>query len=78
MFVNHLASVLPQAHEDFPKDVWKKFNDKIYCYANGDLDHAVETMTLLWKLSKTRKSSPSGRPDEVEVSHVSPLTLFFS
>ena len=72
MFVNHLASVLPKAHKDFPKDVWKKFNDKIDRYANGDLDHAVDTMTLLWKLSKARGSPTSGLPDEDKVSYVSP------
>ena len=77
MFVNHLGSVLPQAHKDFPKDVWKKFNDKIDSYANGDLDHAVDTMALLWKLSKARGSPLPGSPDEDEVSHVSPLTPLF-
>ena len=71
MFVNHLGSVLPKAHKDFPKDVWKKFNDKIDFYANGDLDHAVDTMTLLWTLSKARGSPPSGLPDEDKVSYVS-------
>ena len=74
MFIDYLASILPRAHSDFPKDVWKRFNDKIDSYVNGDLDHAVDTMTLLWKLSKGRGSAPSRRPDEDKVSNASPLT----
>ena len=77
MFVNYLASVLPRAHKDFPKDAWKKFNDKIDSYVNGDLDHAVDTMALLWKLSKEGGSPPSGHPDEDKVSYVSHRTSFF-
>ena len=75
MFANYLASVLPQAHGNSSKDLWKDIDKKMHCYANGELDHAMDTMTLLWKLSKGTISS-SNRPRKV--SHVSPLTRSFT
>ena len=60
------------------KDAWEKLNNKIDCYADGDLDHTVDTMTLLWKHSMARGPPPSGGPDEDMVSHISPLTSFFT
>ena len=57
MHVNHLASILSRADEDSAKLLCERIDEKIDYYASGALDHAVDAITLLWKLSKA-----SGRP----------------
>ena len=49
---NHLALVLSRADKNTAQDLWDKIDEKIDCYLNGNLDHAVNATTLLWKLSK--------------------------
>ena len=77
-FANYLASVLKGASEDDRKDLWEKIDEKIDCYANGDSDHAVDIITLLWKLSKAteHKRSSSDSESSDDESCVSPLTSF--
>ncbi|KAF9785363.1 hypothetical protein BJ322DRAFT_827251 [Thelephora terrestris] len=52
MHANHLTSVLSRANEESAQDLWDQIEEKIDCYINGDLDHAVDAVILLWKLSK--------------------------
>ena len=61
--------------EKFAKDLCDKIDEKIDRYANGDLDHAVDVITLLWKLSKAGEHEPKLRPFAFLVS---PLTSLFS
>ena len=75
MLANHLASILSGANEDSAKDLCYKFDEKIESYANGDLDHALDTITLLWELAKAGGLPPPAPPDEMP--HVSHLTSSF-
>ena len=52
MHVDHLVSVLSGRNETLAKDLYDKIDTKVDSYASGDLDHAVDAITLLWKLSK--------------------------
>lgn len=78
MFVNHLASVLSGANEDSAKDLCGRIDEKIDSYANGDLDHAVDAITLLWQLAKAGGPSPPVPVPSDEISEVSPLIPLFS
>ena len=75
MLVNHLQSVSSRANGDSAKDLWGKIDEKIDCYANGDLDHAVDTITLLWRISKSDgQSPPTPSPQEANVSSLTSLS----
>ena len=50
--VDHLASVRFGVDEKITKNLCEKIDEKVDAYANGDLDHAAETMSLLWEVSK--------------------------
>ncbi|KAF9785359.1 hypothetical protein BJ322DRAFT_826989 [Thelephora terrestris] len=65
MHVNHLVSVLFRADKGSAGPLYGKIDEKIDRYANGDLDHAADVITDLWKLSKANEGSPPVLPDEV-------------
>ena len=74
MHSNHLASVLSRADEKSSKDLCERIDERIDHYANGDLDHAVDAVTLLWKLSMAGGPLPpspefEGEPDSPLSSH---------
>ena len=77
MHFNHLASTLYGKDEMFAKNLCCKIDEKIDCFANGDLDHAANVIALLWKLSKAGKHTPGVPPLEFDfnLDDVSPLTL---
>ncbi|KAF9645618.1 hypothetical protein BDM02DRAFT_3271586 [Thelephora ganbajun] len=62
MQVNHLASVLSSADEVSAKDLCGKVDEMVDNYANGDLDHAMDAIILLWKLAKEPRRSPPASP----------------
>lgn len=72
--VNRLAFILARADENSAKTLCEKFDEKIDCFANGDLDHAEDAVTHLWKLSKADGRSALNHPDDP--SPVSPPTTF--
>ena len=63
--VNQLALVLSRADENYAKTLCEKIDEKIDCFANGDLDHAEDAITHLFKLSKAGGQSTLVPPDEV-------------
>jgi len=59
MQTEHLVSVVSRANNESAETLCEKIDEKVDSYANGDLDHAVDVITLLWKLSKgDRRPSP--------------------
>lgn len=60
--VNHLASTWFRGDEDVAKRIGEKVDKKIDGYVNGEIDHAMETMALLWELSRGKKTA-SGTPE---------------
>lgn len=59
--VNHLASVRFGVDEKITKNLCEMIDEKVDAYANGDLDHAAETMSLLWEVSKDRHIVPAAQ-----------------
>ena len=60
MQAEHLVSVVSSADKDSAKKLCDRVDEKVDSYANGDLDRAVDAITLLWKLSKGGgQSSPT-------------------
>ncbi|KAF9785366.1 hypothetical protein BJ322DRAFT_827295 [Thelephora terrestris] len=62
IYATHLASVLSRAEEKSVQGLWVKVDEKIGRYINGNLDHAVDATTLLWKLSKGNVNCPPVTP----------------
>ena len=59
MQAEHLVSLVSGADNELRKILWEKIDEKVERYANGNLDPAVDAITLLWKMSKRdRRSSP--------------------
>jgi len=59
MQAEHLVSVVYSADKESAKNLCDRIDEKVESFANGDLDRAVDAITLLWKLSKEgRRSSP--------------------
>ena len=54
---NHLAFVQASADAESSKKLWEKIDEKVDLYANGDLGHAAEAMSLLWEVSKRGRCS---------------------
>ena len=80
MHFNHLASILYGKDEMSAMNLFCKIDEKIDRFANGELDHAANMITLLWKLSKAGKHTP-GVPFlefDFNLDDVSPLTFFSS
>lgn len=50
--VNYLASIWFRGDEEPAEGLGKRIDKKVDSYANGELDHAMEAMTLLWELSR--------------------------
>ena len=61
MQVNHLVLVLSRADEESGKILCERIDEKIDGYASGDLDHAADAITHMWKLSKVGRPSPLGQ-----------------
>jgi len=59
MQTQYLEMVIFRADNESMETLCEKIDEKVDSYANGDLDHAVDAMTLLWKLSKGDSSSVS-------------------
>ena len=78
MHFDHLASILYGKGEMSAKNLCCKIDDKIDRFANGELDHASNVTTLLWKLSKAGKHTPRVSLPEVDfnLDDVSLLTFF--
>ena len=68
MQANHLASILSRADEESAKDLCERINEKIDRYSNGELDHAMDAVSLLWKLSMAAEAPPAPEPDTGPVS----------
>ena len=62
MYATHLTSVLSRAEEKSAQELWVKVDEKIGRYINGNLDHAMDATTLLWKLSKGNMNCPPVAP----------------
>ena len=76
---DRLASILSGTDEKSAKNLCDEIDEKIDRYANGDLDHAADVMTLLWKLSKAGGQAPksSSCSTSNDSESVSSLTLAF-
>jgi len=73
MQAEHLVSVVSSADKESARELCDRIDEKVDGYANGDLDRAVDAITLLWKLSKE-----GGRPSPVApvvTNSVSQLSL---
>lgn len=53
--VNHLASVRFGRNEETTRKLCDRIDEKVDVYANGDLRHAGDAVSLLWEVSKTRR-----------------------
>ena len=71
MHTHRLVSDLSRADEKSVKDMCEKIDEKIDRYSNGDLDYAVDAVTLLWKLSMAAGYPPPA--PEPWRGHGSPL-----
>jgi len=73
MQAGHLVSVVSGTDKESATELRDRIDEKVDSYANGDLDHAVDAVTLLWKLSKGDKRPPPLSP--VATSSVSQPSL---
>jgi len=62
MQAGHLVSVVSGADKESASELCDRIDEKVDSFANGDLDHAVDVITLLWKLSKGDRRSPPLSP----------------
>ena len=62
MQARRLVSVVSGTDKESVRELCDRIDEKVDSYANGDLDHAVNAVTLLWKLSKGDKRSPPLSP----------------
>lgn len=69
--VNRLASLWLRGDEESADDIGERVDEKIDGYANGELDHAMEAMALLWELSTEKRDA--SRDSEETVSHLGGL-----
>ena len=77
MHVTRLASLLSPANESSVKDICDKLDEKIDCYVNGELDHAADAVSLLWKFSRGPVPAAPDSPGLSPISHVSSAISFF-
>ena len=56
--VSQLASLWLRGDEESAQSIGQRADEKIDSYANGELDHAMEAMTLLWEHSRRLHSNP--------------------
>ena len=59
MQAEHLVSVIYSADKESAKNLCDRVDEKVESFANGNLDRAVDAITLLWKLSKEGRRSSS-------------------
>jgi len=62
MQAGHLVTVVSGADKESANELWGRIDEKVDSFANGDLDHAVDAIILLWKLSKGDRRSPPLSP----------------
>ena len=70
--VNHLVSLWFGEDKECVEGLGERIDEKVDSYANGELDHAMEAMTLLWELLRGGESSPP-IPEAPTSSPVCPL-----
>jgi len=76
--IDHLLYVRFCGDKESTDELYKKIDDKVESYANGDLDHAAEVMSLLWKLSRSGGSLPPPTPSTRSFVCSLPLVYFRS
>ena len=74
MQAGHLVLVMSGADKESAKKLCDRIDERVDIYANGDLDHAVDAITLLWKLSKGDMHSPPVPPVATNSVSQPPLT----
>ena len=72
--VSQLASLWLRGDEESAQSIGQRADEKIDSYANGELDHAMEAMTLLWEHSRRLDSNPL-RAQDIPVSLLSLVCL---
>ena len=72
--VNRLASLWFRGDEESAQSISQRADEKIDGYANGELNHAVEAITLLWEHSRCLDLNPSWAQD-IPVSLLSLVCL---
>ena len=74
MQTEHLVSVVSGADSKSAKALCEKIDEKVDSFANGNLNHAVDAITLLWKLSRGDKRPYFASPAAANFFGQSPLT----
>ena len=54
----HLVSIWLSGGGEESEAVHKKLDEKIGSYATGELEHAAETVSLIWGLSRQKETLP--------------------
>lgn len=57
--VNHLLAIWLSGSGEEPETVREKLDEKIDSYAAGELEHAVDVISSIWKISNQDKPVPS-------------------
>lgn len=72
-----LVSVCAGPDKELAERLFGEVEKKASGYANGDLDHAMDTIVLLWKLPREGSYSPIN-PSSDKTDNVRPPMLFSS
>ena len=56
--VNHLVSILSSGNKESAEGLGERIDEKVDSYANGESNHAMEAITLLWELLREDAGSP--------------------
>ena len=70
--VNHLVSARFGVNEGTTKNLCDKIDEKVDAYASGDLKHAVDTVSLLWEVSRKGKRQVPTSPFQSTNTSVRP------
>ena len=65
--VDHLLSVLSSGSSETSKTIHKNLDERIQRYAAGELKHAREAISLIWKSSR--------KPRDIDIASVPPETV---
>ena len=68
MQVEHLAFSRFGVDEETTEILYKEIDEKVDAYTNGNLEHAAEVTSLLWKFSRKRTPIPLVSESPVSVS----------
>ena len=58
--------------EETTRNLCDKIDEKVDAYASGDLKHAVDTVSLLWEVSKKGKGQVPTSPAQSTKTSVRP------